>query len=102
MKSVLDATKWRRITAAAACVVAGAVVGASLSPTKVAFGEVAGTPVPPAFQAGSVPILREISATLRQIDGRLARLEVTAQKLQSAAPSRGAIAQPPSVSGRAN
>ena len=38
-----------------------------------------------AFQAGGVPILKEISATLRQMDMRLARLETVAQKLQTAA-----------------
>jgi hypothetical protein len=85
----------------AALIVAGVVVGANLSPTNVAHGEVTGTPEPPTFQAGSVPILREISATLRQMDARLARLEVTAQKMQTAA-TRGAIAQPPSVTRGAN
>jgi hypothetical protein len=37
----------------------------------------------------SVPILQEISATLRQMDGRLARLEVVAQKLQARAGMSG-------------
>jgi hypothetical protein len=36
----------------------------------------------------SVPLLKEIAATLHQIDARLAKLEIAAQKLQS--PGRGA------------
>ena len=58
-------------------------------------------PEPPTFQAGSVPILKEISVTLRQMDARLARLEVTAQKVQAAA-ARGAVAKPPSATDATN
>jgi hypothetical protein len=56
---------------------------------KVAQGEIRTTAPPQAFQSGgqlSVPVLREIAATLRQIDSRLARLEAAAQKLQTARP----------------
>jgi hypothetical protein len=74
------------------------MIGASISTTNQAHGEVTGTPEPPTFQAGSVPVLREISATLRQMDARLARLEVTAQKMQAAA-ARSAVAQPPDLTG---
>ena len=66
---------------AASCI----VVGATIPTANQAHGEVRGTPEPPTFQAGSVPVLREISATLRQIDTRLARLETMAQKLQASA-----------------
>jgi hypothetical protein len=75
------------------------LAGANLSTTKEAHAEVTGRPEPPAFQSGgqqSVPILREISGTLRQIDMRLARLETVAQKLQMAA-ARSAAAQPVDV-----
>ncbi|HEX3598550.1 MAG TPA: hypothetical protein VHU84_00330 [Lacipirellulaceae bacterium] len=79
----------------------GAIFGASVSTTNVAHGEVRGTPEPPAFQTGdqiSVPILREISATLRQMDGRLARLETVAQRLQVAAARHIEATDPPTDS----
>lgn len=66
---------------AASCI----FVGAAINTTNQARGEVRGTPEQPTFQAGSVPVLRDISATLRQIDSRLARLETVAQKLQASA-----------------
>ncbi len=61
------------------------VVGATIPTTNQAHGEVRGTPEPQTFQSGSVPVLREISTTLRQIDSRLARLETIAQKMQASA-----------------
>lgn len=69
---------------AAACI----LLGAAIPSTNQALGEVRGTPEQPQFQAGSVPILRDISSTLRQIDGRLARMETSVQKLQQAASLR--------------
>lgn len=75
-----------RVVGALTLATSGVLVGANLSTTNVAQGEVRGTPEPPAFQAGdqlALPILRDISVTLRQMDGRLARLEVAAQKLQT-------------------
>jgi hypothetical protein len=96
--------KWHRALMVLAIVAAGVVAGANLSSTNVAHGEVTGTTEPPAFQSGgqlSVPLLREISATLRQMDARLARLELTAQKLQAAS-ARGTVAQPSRVVGGAN
>ena len=86
--------KLQRAAMAVALAGAGLIVGANFSPTNVAHGEVRGTPEPPAFQSGgqqSVPILREIASTLRQMDMRLARLEIVAQKLQTAA-VRNAVA----------
>jgi hypothetical protein len=61
------------------------LVGANILTTNQARGEVRGTAEPPTFQAGSVPVLREISSTLRQIDSRLVRLEAIAQKMQTQA-----------------
>jgi hypothetical protein len=61
------------------------LLGASLPTTKQAHGEVRGTPEQPQFTTSSVPLLRDISGTLRQIDARLARMETTVQKLQIAA-----------------
>jgi hypothetical protein len=63
---------------------AGMIAGAALSTGNVALGQARSTPPSP-FQSGgqmSVPILKEISATLHQIDARIARLETVAQKLQ--------------------
>jgi hypothetical protein len=75
-----------RLVAGALLLVAGIVVGASVSTSNVAHGEVRTGPPPTAFQSGgqlSVPILKEIASTLHQIDARLARLETVAQKLQT-------------------
>jgi hypothetical protein len=50
------------------------------------LGEVRSGPPPTAFQSGSqlsVPILKEIASTLHQMDARLAKLEIAAQKLQT-------------------
>jgi hypothetical protein len=65
---------------------AGAIVGAAMSATREANAEIRATPQPQAFQTGgqlSVPILKEIAATLHQMDSRLARLETLAQKMQA-------------------
>jgi hypothetical protein len=72
---------------------AGAWAGATITPARVAQGEVRPVAPPASFQSGgqlSVPILREIAATLVQIDSRLARLERAAlapHTAESAAPS---------------
>jgi hypothetical protein len=72
-----------------ALVTGGVLAGGALTSVELAHGEVRTTAPPQAFQSGgqlSVPVLKEISATLRQIDSRLARLESMAQKLQTAKP----------------
>ena len=79
-------SKWQRAGMAAALVAGGVLVGVNISTTNRALGEITAMPEPPAFQSGgqqSVPILREISATLHQMDARLARLELVAQKLKT-------------------
>ena len=84
MKSVL-----RQGAIGIALVVAGVLVGGAVPSAKVAHGEIRATAPPQSFQTGgqlSVPVLKEIAATLRQIDSRLARLESVAQKLQTAKP----------------
>jgi hypothetical protein len=91
----MNQPRWQRIVMAVALATSGVIVGANMSATNVAHGEVTGTPEPPAFQSGgqqSVPILREIASTLRQMDARLARLETVAQKIQLNA-ARGAAAE---------
>jgi hypothetical protein len=79
-------TSWHRGFAGGALVIAGMLTGAALDGSSEALGEVRAGPEPTAFQTGgqlSVPVLKEIAATLHQIDSRLARLETVAQKLQS-------------------
>jgi hypothetical protein len=90
----------QRAVVAVAIGVSGAIVGANISTTNVAHGEVRGTPEPPAFQRGdqiAVPILRDIAATLHQMDTRLAKLEMVAQKVQTS-PARAVEIENPSES----
>jgi hypothetical protein len=82
---------WHRLVVGALLVGAGIVLGAALRMTSEARAELRGTPTPQAFQTGgqlSVPLLKEIAATLHQMDGRLARLESAAQKLQTTRPGK--------------
>ena len=70
------------------------IVGADDFDDEPAHGEVTAAPEPPAFQTGgqlSVPVLKEIAATLHQMDARLARLETAPRrcKCNAAADSRG-------------
>jgi hypothetical protein len=77
---------WQKLLIGLALAAGCMLVGATIPVTNQAHGEIrGGAPEPPAFQNGSVPILREISATLRQMDGRIARLETIAQKMQAKA-----------------
>src|SRR4051812_24630424 len=79
---------WHRTLMAALLIAAGVAVCANVATTNVARGEVRGTPEPPTFQSRgpqTVPIFREISATLRQMDARLARLETVAKKMEMTA-----------------
>jgi hypothetical protein len=69
--------------------VGGMTIGAAMSTRNEAQGEVRTGPPPVAFQSGgqlSLPLLKEMAATLHQIDARLARLETAAQKLQTISP----------------
>jgi hypothetical protein len=71
---------------------AGLMLGTVLPPPRAAWGEVTEVPPPAAFKSGgqlSVPVLQDISATLNQIDGRLARMEALFNKLATT-PSRSA------------
>ena len=78
-----------RFIAGAALLGAGMVAGTAFHTSNEALGEVRGAPPPATFQTGgqlSVPVLKEIAATLHQIDARLGRLEIAAQKLQTPRP----------------
>jgi hypothetical protein len=86
---------WEHSLMAFVLIAAGVIAGAYMSTTKEAQAEVTGRAEPPTFQSGgqqSVPILREISGTLHQIDGRLSRLEIVAQKMQMASARSAATA----------
>jgi len=92
-QSKRDPTDWLawmgigRVAACAALVGAGVLAGAALPPTGTARGEVQSAAQPQHFQSGSqlaVPVLKEIAATLQQMDARLARLETLAQQLRPA------------------
>jgi TolA-binding protein len=69
---------------------AGAIAGAAMTATREARAEIGETPRPQALQSGgqqSIPVLKEIAATLHQMDSRLARLEALAQKMQTPLPN---------------
>jgi hypothetical protein len=77
---------WQKLLIGLALAAGCMLVGSVIPITNQALGEIrGGAPEQPAFQNGSVPVLREISATLRQMDGRLARLETIGQKMQAKA-----------------
>jgi hypothetical protein len=76
----------KRFVIGAVLIAAGMVTGAAITTTNEAHGEIRGTPPPQAFQSGgqlAVPVLKEIAATLHQIDGRLVRLEAMAKQMQA-------------------
>jgi hypothetical protein len=76
---------WRPAVAAAVLLMVGILIGSAASPPSAAWGDVQ-PPIPAqSFQSGSqisVPILKDIAATLHQMDARLARLEALANQLQ--------------------
>jgi hypothetical protein len=75
-----------RLLASALILAVGMIIGTTFQSSNQALGEVRTGPPPAAFQSGgqmSVPILKEIASTLHQMDARLAKLELAAQKLQS-------------------
>jgi hypothetical protein len=74
---------WRQLLIGLALAAGCMLVGTTIPMANQALGEVSGRPEQPTFTTSSVPLLREISATLRQMDGRLARLETLAQKIQA-------------------
>ena len=76
---------FNRLAASVALLAGGIVTGAALESSNLALGEVRTGPPPTSFQSGgqmSLPILKEIASTLHQMDARLAKLEIAAQKMQ--------------------
>jgi len=71
---------------AMALVAAGMFIGSNVTVPSIAWGQIVTTPQPQHMQSGgqmSLPILRDISATLKEIDGRLSRMENLAKQLSN-------------------
>ena len=81
-----DRTTLRHVLVGAGLLLAGLWAGSGTLPPSQAWGEVRIAPPPKAFETGgqiSVPILKEMAATLHQMDARLARMETVAGLVQS-------------------
>jgi hypothetical protein len=71
---------------AVALVGAGMFISANVTVPSIAWGQIITTPQPQHMLSGgqmSVPILQDISATLKEIDGRLSRMEGLAKQLSN-------------------
>jgi hypothetical protein len=93
----MNQSKLHRLVLAVALAVTGAIVGTAIPMVNQARGEVRLTPEPDSFKTGgqlSVPILKDISVTLHQIDDRMARLEAVFQKLQATRASKVETSNP--------
>ena len=90
MRTFMEAARHFALGAVLVC--AGIIVGMGLS-SGGARAEAQSPAQPQHFQSGaqlSVPVLREIAATLKQMDARLARIETAAQQFRP-----GRVVQPP-------
>jgi hypothetical protein len=79
-------TSLRNCLYAAALVGAGTFIGSNVTMPTIAWGQIVTTPQPQHMLSGgqmSLPILQDISATLKEIDGRLVRMESLAKQLGS-------------------
>lgn len=79
-------TSLRNCLCAAALVGAGMFIGANVTMPTIAWGQIVQTPQQQHMLSGgqmSVPILQDISATLKEIDGRLSRMETLAKQLSN-------------------
>lgn len=69
-----------------ALVGAGMFIGSSVTVPSIAWGQITAVPQPQHMLSGSqlsLPILQDISATLREIDDRLSRMENLAKQLSN-------------------
>ena len=76
----------RNFVCAMSLVGAGMFIGSNVTMPTIAWGQIITTPQPQHMLSGgqmSVPILQDISATLKEIDGRLSRMEGLAKQLSS-------------------
>jgi hypothetical protein len=83
----MTANTWNRLVAGLVLLIAGMAAGAAMESPNQARGAFGDPPPPVPFKSGdqlSVPILKDIAATLQKIDARVARLETAAQKLSTA------------------
>lgn len=74
----------RYLICAMALLGGGVFIGSSVSMPSIAWGQIITTPQQQHMLSGgqmSVPILQDISATLKEIDGRLSRMENLAKQL---------------------
>jgi hypothetical protein len=74
----------RYALSAAALLGAGMFIGSNVTLPSIAWGQIVTTPQPQHMLSGgqqSVPILKDIAATLKEIDGRLSRMEGLAKQL---------------------
>ena len=65
---------------------AGMFIGSNVTMPTIAWGQIITTPQPQHMLSGgqmSLPILQDISATLKEIDGRLSRMEGLAKQISS-------------------
>lgn len=75
---------FRYVICAMALIGAGMFIGSNVTIPTIAWGQIITTPQPQHMLSGgqqSVPILQDISATLKEIDGRLSRMETVAKQL---------------------
>jgi hypothetical protein len=76
----------RYLLCAAALLGAGMFAGSEVARPSIAWGEIVTTPQQQHVLSGgqlSLPILQDISATLKDIDGRLSRIENMAKQMAS-------------------
>lgn len=93
---MISVVSWRHVLVGLVLVCAGALAGSTAFPPMEARGEVRATPPPEAFKTGgqlSLPILRDIAATLHQMDARLSRLEVATKQAQTDVATLATIAK---------
>jgi hypothetical protein len=77
-------TSLRNCLCAAALIGAGMFIGANVTMPTIAWGQIVSTPQQQHMLSGgqmSVPILQDISSTLKEIDGRLSRMETLAKQM---------------------
>jgi hypothetical protein len=76
----------RNVFGAAALVAFGMFIGSNFTMPEIAWSQIITTPQQQHMLSGgqmSVPILQDISATLKEIDGRLSRMEGLAKQISS-------------------
>lgn len=74
----------RNLLCALTLVGGGMFIGSNISVPTIAWGQIVTTPQQQHLLSGgqlSLPILQDISATLKEIDGRLSRMEAVAKQL---------------------